>query len=105
MNAEKKLTLGQRLRRERENLNLSQDQLAAELGTSALSINRWENDKTVPRPYYRKELCRVFNLSTEALFNLQDEEEGEEEFSAEQNRGDGLFSSGSPMDGDNALPC
>jgi len=65
------------LRRERKNLNWSQDQLATEIGTSALSINRWEHDKTIPRPYYRKQLCRVFNVSAEALFNLQDDEEGE----------------------------
>ncbi|MFL5656929.1 MAG: FxSxx-COOH system tetratricopeptide repeat protein [Ktedonobacteraceae bacterium] len=77
MNAKKKLTLGERLRRERKNLNWSQDQLAREIGTSALSINRWEHDKTIPRPYYRKQLCRVFNISAEALFNLQDDEEGE----------------------------
>ena len=77
MNAKKKLTLGERLRRERKNLNWSQDQLATEIGTSALSINRWEHDKTIPRPYYRKQLCRVFNVSAEELFNLQDDEEGE----------------------------
>ena len=67
------LTIGQRLRHERERLNWSQEDLAQEIGTTPLSINRWEHDKAFPRPRYRAELCRVFNKSAEALFATQEE--------------------------------
>ncbi len=62
------LSLGQRLVRERLRLNFSQEEVARALGTTARSINRWEHDKAVPHPHYRQQLCRVFNVSSEALF-------------------------------------
>ncbi len=67
------LSLGQRLRHERERQHWSQEQLASALGeqgviVSVSSINRWEHDKMVPRNYYRDLLCRVFHLSYEVLF-------------------------------------
>src|SRR5947209_8984007 len=69
MKAAGQLTIGQRLRRERERLNLSQEQLAEQIGTTSLSINRWEHDKTLPRPYYREQLCRLFNKNSAELFD------------------------------------
>jgi len=71
-------TVGQRLRHERERRNWSQEQLAQEIGTTPLSINRWEHDKAFPRPHHRAELCRVFNKSAEALFELR-EDQGDQE--------------------------
>jgi tetratricopeptide (TPR) repeat protein len=64
-------TIGQRLRYERQRLNWSQEELAQAIGTTSLSINRWEHDKALPRPRHRAELCRVFNQSADALFELQ----------------------------------
>src|ERR1700674_3849180 len=79
MNRSKNLsTVGQRLRHEREHSNLSQEQLAQEIGTTVLSINRWEHDKAFPRPHHRAELCRVFNKSTEALFEPGEDQEDQE---------------------------
>src|SRR5579863_445009 len=68
-----RLSLGQRLRQERERHHWSQEQLASALGehgviVSISSINRWEHDRMVPRAYYRDLLCRVFHLSHDALF-------------------------------------
>jgi transcriptional regulator with XRE-family HTH domain len=65
-------SIGQRLLHERERLNWSQEELAEKIGTTALSINRWEHDKAAPRPFYRAELCRVFNMSSEALFDVDE---------------------------------
>lgn len=75
------LSLGRRLRRERERRNWSQEQLAAALGTavSISTINRWEHDKSVPRPYYRDLLCRLFDLTHDALFGEGADEEGASE--------------------------
>lgn len=75
MEAAGQLTIGQRLRRERERLNLSQEQLAEHIGTTSLSINRWEHDKTLPRPYYREQLCRLFNKNSTELFDRRQPEQ------------------------------
>src|SRR6266571_4786055 len=78
MSIVKKRSVGQRLRQERERHNYSQEQLAELIDATALSINRWEHDKTLPRPVFRAALCRVFDMRAEVLFGL-DEDEGEEE--------------------------
>jgi tetratricopeptide (TPR) repeat protein/transcriptional regulator with XRE-family HTH domain len=72
-------SVGRRLRRERERLNWTQERLAEEIKSTSASINRWENDKTLPQPHYREQLCRVFQKSAEELFGTapihqQDEE-------------------------------
>jgi tetratricopeptide (TPR) repeat protein/transcriptional regulator with XRE-family HTH domain len=75
----RKRTNGQRLRQERERLHWSQEQLAEKIGTTALSINRWEHDKAVPRLFYQAELCRVFNIRAQDLFD--DDQDTQEETS------------------------
>ncbi len=64
--------LGNRLRKERLRLHLSQEVLAATLGVSALSISRWERGVTVPQAYFRLQLCRLFNIHPEELFQELD---------------------------------
>ncbi|HJT57476.1 MAG TPA: helix-turn-helix transcriptional regulator, partial [Ktedonobacteraceae bacterium] len=55
MSRQEQTSVGQRLRRERERLNWSQERLAEAIQTTAGSINRWENDKTLPQPHYREQ--------------------------------------------------
>lgn len=43
------------LKRVREQLNLSQEDLARELGVSFATINRWENGRTAPFKLARKQ--------------------------------------------------
>jgi tetratricopeptide (TPR) repeat protein len=69
METVKRPAIGERLRRERERLGWTQEQLAAKINTSAVSINRWEKNKTLPRTYYREQLCNVFNKSLAELFD------------------------------------
>ncbi len=69
------LSTGQRLRRERERLNWSQERLAETLGVTTHSINRWERDKVLPHPHYREQLCRVFDKKPEELFVSSEEPE------------------------------
>ncbi|MBA2682781.1 MAG: helix-turn-helix domain-containing protein [Ktedonobacteraceae bacterium] len=66
------LSIGQRIRRERMYLSWSQQLLAETVGTSTTSINRWENDKTLPHPYYRKQLCVIFGKPIEEIFSPAD---------------------------------
>src|SRR5712691_575722 len=79
MKGPKHLTIGQRLRSERERHNWSQEQLAQKIGTTSLTINRWEHDKAFPRPSHRAELCRVFNKSPEVLFDFAEAQEKQED--------------------------
>lgn len=62
--------------------NWSQARLAQELDKYGIkvnisSINRWENDKVVPGPYYRDLLCQVFHIDTEELFGFPSAEKEE----------------------------
>ena len=46
--------------------NMNQEQFAATLGTTALSINRWENGKTLPNRMAQTQLynfCKEHNIS------------------------------------------
>ena len=68
-------SIGQRIRYKRDRKNWSQARLAHELDkydvkVSLSSINRWENDKVIPGPYYRERLCQIFHIDTEKLFGL-----------------------------------
>lgn len=67
--------LGQRLRNERIRLNWSQKRLADAIGTTSMSINRWEHGKVSPQPFYREQLCRIFNIPADALFTADNETE------------------------------
>ena len=42
------MTFGERVKQVRLALNLSQEEMAKELGVSFATINRWENGKTEP---------------------------------------------------------
>ena len=55
------------LRRERERRNLSQEQLAQKIGTTALNISRWERGSTSPGPHFRQKLIEFFEKSDEEL--------------------------------------
>jgi putative transcriptional regulator len=46
----KDLTLATLVRELRFRLGLTQEQFAAELGVTFVSVNRWENSKTQPSP-------------------------------------------------------
>jgi transcriptional regulator with XRE-family HTH domain len=45
----------------------SQEELAAQLGTTFETVSRWERGIMLPSPYFRTRLCAVFGLTAEAL--------------------------------------
>lgn len=57
----------QLLRLERLQRQWSQQELADRLGTTVVSINRWERGATSPTPYFRLKLCALFGKSADEL--------------------------------------
>ncbi len=55
------------LRKQRKARYWTQTELARLVGTTYLSISRWESGTTTPSLYYRKQLCEIFQLSAEEL--------------------------------------
>src|SRR5581483_9867723 len=56
-----------RLRQERTQRNLSQQKLADLLGTTQVTISRWEGGGQQPSAYFREKLCALFGKSTQDL--------------------------------------
>ena len=58
---------GQRLRRQRLKLGLTQEALAEALGVSARSISRWEQDQAIPQEVVRQRLRTAFGMDLQVL--------------------------------------
>lgn len=50
--------------------NLTQEQLAYNLGVSAQSVSRWENDNSYPDIEFIPEIARFFGVSTDELMGV-----------------------------------
>jgi transcriptional regulator with XRE-family HTH domain len=61
----------------RESHHWSQAKLAKELGVSVRSVSRWEQGLAVPFPYYRRQLCTLFDKTAEELGLPSDIDENE----------------------------
>ncbi len=57
----------QKLHMERLQHHWSQQELAEKVGTSVVTINRWERGVTDPSPYFRLKLCALFGKSATEL--------------------------------------
>jgi tetratricopeptide (TPR) repeat protein/DNA-binding XRE family transcriptional regulator len=69
-----------RLKREREQRGWTQSKLAERLGTTQITVSRWENSITVPTLYYRQKLAELFAKSIQELgFILDNDDEHTEE--------------------------
>ncbi|GLV57238.1 ATPase [Dictyobacter sp. S3.2.2.5] len=56
-----------RLTEARVSYNLSQQEVADEIGTTYVNVSRWERGITRPNPYFRRKLCALFNKTEEEL--------------------------------------
>lgn len=61
------MDLGNRIRGEREKLNLSQDELAKRMDISRQAISKWETGKSYPDVETILKLSDIFNLSLDEL--------------------------------------
>lgn len=62
----------EQLRHERQSQGWAQGWVAKELGTTTDTVNRWENGKTFPSPFYRQQLSKLFGKTIEELGLFRD---------------------------------
>lgn len=67
MKNEKKFPPNTRLRDARNQCGWSQQELAEQVGTTDVSISRWENGDIFPSTYFRQQLCKVFGKTLAEL--------------------------------------
>lgn len=66
--------IGEQIKALRKNRNMTQEQLAAQLGVSAQSVSKWENHLTAPDISLLPVLATVFEVSLDELFDYNRQE-------------------------------
>ncbi len=69
-----KLNLGDNIRTYRRAKDMTQEQLAEQLGVSFQSVSRWENGSTYPDMELLPALARIFSVTVDALLGMSDDE-------------------------------
>lgn len=74
------MTLGQRIKQRREELGMSQEELATKLGfKSRSSINKMELDKQYPRQHMIKAIADALNTTVTYILGVDEEVEQQEQ--------------------------
>ena len=70
----KKRVCNSRLKYERQLHNWSQQKVADLIGSTVVNVSRWERGVTFPSPYFRRQLCELFDKDASALglFHVQE---------------------------------
>jgi transcriptional regulator with XRE-family HTH domain len=63
--------LAGRIQQERQNMHLSQKQLADRLGIHKSSVNAWESEKSQPSLVYLVRMSDIFSVSTDYLLGIK----------------------------------
>lgn len=71
-------TMGRIIRRLRKERNLTQEELAEQLNTSAPAISKWENDTGMPDISQVVPIAKIFGVSTDVLFGTFGESDDDE---------------------------
>ncbi|HEY9874598.1 MAG TPA: helix-turn-helix transcriptional regulator [Candidatus Obscuribacterales bacterium] len=62
------MTIGERLKRLREDRDIQQKKLANHLGVGQATISQWESNRQEPNPKQRKKICQYFGITEAELF-------------------------------------
>jgi len=65
--------IGERIRILRKEKNMTQPQLAKQVGVANSVISNWENSLNIPRSDYVVIMAKIFNVSTDYILGLEDE--------------------------------
>lgn len=63
--------VAERIKMLRENLNISQQELAKKLSVTRASVSAWEMGISTPSTVYLVELSRIFHVSIDYLLGLE----------------------------------
>ena len=63
------MTIGEKIKKIREDKNLSLRDFAKKLGVSHPIVSRWEDNLTVPNAKYVAKMSKVFGVSSDWLLN------------------------------------
>lgn len=67
------MTIGERIKEQRENKGWTQNELAEKLGITQDSISLWEKNRRIPNTPYIIELCKILKISTDYLLGFETE--------------------------------
>lgn len=59
------MTLGEQIKHAREKKNLSQEELAFQLGVSRQAVSKWENGSSLPKGINKEMLTKILNIEIE----------------------------------------
>ncbi len=65
------MTIGKRIQTLRKEKNLTQEQLAEQIGVSAQAVSKWENDYSCPDISILPKLAEVLGVSTDTLLGVE----------------------------------
>lgn len=71
------MSMGARLARERRNQNLTQEQLAEQLGVTRQAVSRWESDTAYPETDKIVRMAALFGVSCDYLLGVSEEKRGD----------------------------
>ena len=67
------MTLGEKIKKLRNNANISQEDLAEKIGVSRQIVTKWEKDAGLPDIQNLKEIAKVFDISIDELLDYKNE--------------------------------
>lgn len=70
--------LGSSIAKLRKKSDITQDQLAEQLGVSVSAVSQWENGRTMPDISAIPVLCHIFNVTSDELLGIDREKDEEE---------------------------
>lgn len=65
--------IGAKIKRQREQLGMTQEDLAEKIGVAVLQINRYENEKSEPKADMIKKIAEALHTSADYLLGLTDD--------------------------------
>ena len=89
------MTIGEKIAQLRQNMNISQEQLAEKISVSRQSVSKWEVDQALPQIDKVLQLCELFKVSSDELLRdsvsiervLRDKKDGNKYFGTDGFRG------------------
>lgn len=67
-------SIGKRISRFRKGKNMTQEELAGQVGVSSQAVSKWENDASCPDISLLPQLCKVLGISTDELLTGKNNE-------------------------------